>query len=123
MSTPKKTRKKRPTSKKKTEDTTTSPLTSSEPEITKFEKANIDHLISQALNRYKDEYLLDKKHKTQEINHLALMCEEYLSTFMLLGYSLEGEKILAFNMPTAKDEAALVDLMRATFIDIINNRP
>ena len=122
MSVPKKTRKKRNSSSKKTDESLSDSL-SSEPILTKFEKANIEHLISHALNRYKDDQILDKKHKTQELSHLALMCEEYLSTFALLGYSLEGEKIIVFNMPTAKDEAALVDLLRSTFIDIASNRP
>jgi hypothetical protein len=86
------------------------------------EKNNIDQLIAQTLLRYKKEQQIDAGIKHKEIRHLALMCEEYLSTFTLIGYSLENEKIVIFSTPTAKDEAALVDLLRATFIDIANNR-
>jgi hypothetical protein len=91
--------------------------------LSKPEQINVDQLIAHALLRYKTQQPLDKKHKMQELSHLALICEEYLSSFALIGYSLEDEKVVMFNMPTPKDEAALVDLLRATFLDIANNRP
>jgi hypothetical protein len=90
--------------------------------ISKAEKINIDRLFEQALVRHKKEEA-DKKTKLKEISHLALMAEEYLSCFALIGYSLQNEEVVVFNMSTAKDEAALVDLLRATFIDIASNRP
>jgi len=90
--------------------------------MSKPEQFNIEQLISQTFLRYKAEQQLDAGIKHKEIRHLALMCEEYLSTFTLIGYSLDNEKIVVFSTPTAKDEAALVDLLRATFIDIANNR-
>jgi hypothetical protein len=91
--------------------------------ITKAEQIDIDHLFAQALSRYKKEEILLKKEKVKEMSHLALIAEEYLSTFALIGYSLQNEKVVIFNMPSPKDEAALVDLLRSTFIDIANNRP
>ena len=90
--------------------------------ISKAEKINIERLFEQALVRHKKEEA-DKKSKLKEISHLALMAEEYLSCFALIGYSLQNEEVVVFNMSTAKDEAALVDLLRSTFIDIANNRP
>ena len=92
-------------------------------EIPKAEKINIEHLFAQALSRYNKELVADKKNKIKELNHLALIAEEYLSCFALIGYSLQDEKVVIFNTPNSKDEAALVDLLRATFIDIANNRP
>jgi hypothetical protein len=68
--------------------------------ISKAEKINIDQLFAQALSRYKNEEIADKKSKLKEISHLALICEEYLSTFALIGYSLQDEKIVVFNTPT-----------------------
>ena len=91
--------------------------------IPKAEKINIDHLFAQALARHQKEIIADKKSKIKELNHLALIAEEYLSCFALIGYSLQDEKVVVFNTPTSKDEAALVDLLRSTFIDIANNRP
>ena len=91
--------------------------------VSKLEKAQADQLLAQALLRYKNADFADKKTKIKEISHLSLMAEEYLSSFALIGYSLQDEKVVVFNMPTAKDEAALVDLLRSTFLDIANNRP
>ena len=92
-------------------------------QIPRAEKINIEQLFAQALARHNKELIADKKSKLKELNHLALIAEEYLSCFALIGYSLQDEKVVIFNTPTSKDEAALVDLLRATFIDIANNRP
>ncbi len=89
----------------------------------KTEKIEINQLFAQALARHKNEVLQDKKQKHKEIDHLTLMTEEYLSCFSIVGYTLQGEQVCVFNANTPKDEAALVDLMRATFLEIANNRP
>ena len=91
--------------------------------ISKSEKANINQLLAQAFYRYKQEEQKDLHVKHKELGHLAGIAEEYLSTFALIGYSLQGEEVVMFNMPTSKDEAALVDLLRSTFFDIISKRP
>jgi hypothetical protein len=92
--------------------------------IPKAEKINIDNLISQAFTRHKLEKLVnEKKEKFKEITHLASIVEEYLSCFSLIGYTLQGEKVCIFNAVNSKDEAALVDLLRSTFLEIANNRP
>lgn len=91
--------------------------------ISKAEKINIDQLFAQALLRYKKEQIQDKQSKLKEVSHLAVIAEEYLSSFALIGYSLQDEKVVIFNMPSPKDEAALVDLLRSTFIEIAQNRP
>ena len=111
MSAPKKTK------------TTKASLSGANDNIPKAEKANIESLFSKALARYKNEILADQKDKYKELNHLALIAEEYLSCFALIGYSLQDEEVVIFNTPTSKDEAALIDLLRSTFIDIANNRP
>jgi hypothetical protein len=91
--------------------------------LPKAQQIDINQLFAQAMNRYKNEQVQDNKIKLKELSHLALIAEEYLSCFALIGYSLQDEKVTIFNMPTPKDEAALIDLLRATFIDIANNRP
>lgn len=80
-------------------------------------------LIEQSLSRHKRDDLIDRKRNFKEVGHLALIAEEYLSSFALIGYSLQNEKVVVINMPTPKDEAALVDLLRATFVDLASNRP
>lgn len=87
------------------------------------EKVEINELFMQALARHKNEVLQDKKQKHKEIDHLTLMTEEYLSCFSIIGYTLQGEQVCVFNANNPRDEAALVDLLRATFVEIVSNRP
>jgi hypothetical protein len=110
--------KKKPTKKQSVQS-----LDAAEDPLSKAEKVNIDQLFAQALLRYKHDVTADKKLKVKEMSHLSLIAEEYLSCFALIGYSLQDEQVVVFNMPTAKDEAALVDLLRSTFMDIAGNRP
>ena len=99
------------------------PLDKEEIVMPKAEQINIENLFTQALMRFKDDELADKKQKHKEINHLANIVEEYLSCFMLIGFSMQGEKVCVFTAPTSKDEGAIMDLLRSTFFDISNNRP
>ena len=89
----------------------------------KAEQIKTEQFIAQAMLRYKNDVIAEKKIKLKEISHLSSIAEEYLSCFALIGYSLIDEKVIIFNMPTAKDEAALIDLLRSTFLDIAGNRP
>lgn len=91
--------------------------------LPKAEKINIERLFANALKRYYAEDLADKKDKQKELMHLASIVEEYLSCYMLIGYTLQDEQTVIFNANTSKDEAALIDLLRATFVDIANKRP
>lgn len=91
--------------------------------LSKAERINIEQVFAQALSKYKDELLNKTKQHNKDLSHLSNMVEEYLSCFALIGYSIEGDKVCVFNAHNAKDEAALVDHLRSTFIDIANNRP
>ena len=117
---------KKPIKRTKATESTKAPSLSSTDnvlETPKAEQINIERLFAQALTRHKTDIFLDKKTKIKEVSHLASIAEEYLSCFALIGYSLQDEQVVIFNMPSPKDEAALVDLLRATFIDIVSNRP
>lgn len=109
--------------KPKKKSTNNESLSAEEFLLPKAEKINVDHLIAQSLLRHKNDIIADKKIKHKEIRHLSTMAEEYLSCFMLVGYSIQGEQVVVMSMPTPKDEAALVDLLRSTLFDILNNRP
>jgi len=91
--------------------------------LSKLEQINIDQLLVQAMLRHKTEDLEDKKHKFKDVDYLNTIIEEYLSCFVLVGFSLQNEKVCIFNAHSSKDEGALVDYLRATFIEIVNNRP
>ncbi len=91
--------------------------------LSKIEKINIEQVFAQALDRYKNELIDRKKDSCKELNHLSSIVEEYLSCFALIGFSLEGDKVCIFNANNARDEGALVDHLRSTFIEIASNRP
>lgn len=105
--------------------TTKSKTLSADPDagITKLEKVNVDQLIAQAFLRYKDDVVLEKKIKVKEMQHLSSIIAEFLNCFVLIGYSLQDEKVIMLNMPSPKDEAALIDLLRSTFLDLASDRP
>jgi hypothetical protein len=86
------------------------------------EQINIEHLLAKAIQRHSNEPLPDWKDKQKELGHLASIIEEYLSSYILIGYTLQDEQVVFFDAPTPKDEAALVDLLRSTFFDIVNGR-
>lgn len=92
-------------------------------DIPKVEKINIEQLLAKALYRYSQEKKIDQKDKHLELTHLCSIIEEYLSCYLLIGFTLQDEQAVIFNASTSKDEGALVDLLRATFVDIINKRP
>jgi tRNA isopentenyl-2-thiomethyl-A-37 hydroxylase MiaE len=110
-------------SKSKKRSTDTENLSGDDLILPRAEKINVDHLIAQSLLRYKNETEHDKRAKHQEVRHLSSMAEEYLSCFALVGYSLQNEEVVIMSIPTPKDEAALADLLRSTFIDFMNSRP
>lgn len=98
-------------------------LSAEEVVIPKAEQINIDQLFAQALLRHKSEMLADKKLKVKELRHFSSIANEYLNSFILIGYSLQDEKVVLLNMPTPKDEAALIDLLRSTFLELASDRP
>ena len=107
----------------KNTDTSTPSLSQNAKPVSLIDKKNVEELLSRAISRFKLDYLNDKKIKFKEISNLASIAEEYMSCFALIGYSIQNEKVVVFSIPTAKDEAALVDLLRSTFIEIVSNRP
>jgi len=90
--------------------------------FSKMEKINIEQIFAQALAEYREELPSRKKHSNKEFAYLSSMIEEYLSCFVLVGFSLEGNRVCIFNASNAKDEGALVDHLRSTFTDIVENR-
>lgn len=92
-------------------------------DVSKVEKLNIDQLITQALARHKEEMATDKKHKIKELSHLASLAEEYMNCFLMIGFSIQNEKVILQSISNSKDEAALMDLLRSTFIELASNRP
>jgi hypothetical protein len=114
---------KKTTSKKKHELPLDNQTSTEKLSTSKIDQALVDQLLTQVASRYRNELLADKKLKLKEISHISSMAEEYFTCYALIGYSIQNEQVVVLNMPTPKDEAALVDLLRSTFIDIASNRP
>ena len=86
------------------------------------EQINIEQLFAQAFSQFQKEEI-SKKHTHNDIKHLSSIIEEYMSGYMLMGYTLTGEQVVIFDASTPKDESAVIDLLRSTFFDIASKRP
>ena len=90
------------------------------PVLSKSEQARIDDVVKQAFLMYYAEE--SKKASTHaDVQHLSIIAEEYLKTFMILGYDLNGEKVIIMNAKTLHDHDALVEHLRSTFISVVNS--
>lgn len=64
----------------------------------------------------------DKDEKMQEIIHLESVMSEFLSSFIVIGYNLEGEKVFIGHAKSQQQHDALVEHLRVTFFNIINGQ-
>lgn len=67
--------------------------------------------------------LLKKKNEksSEEFKILEGIASEYLKSFLILGYTLNDNKILIGHAPTPKDHDALVEHLRQTFMRTVND--
>ena len=79
-------------------------------EITKEVNSKIDEVIRKEIE--------DKAKKGVDILQLKKIATEYCNTFMIIGYTLEGEPFVIYNAKTAQDNNALAEHLRLTFINI-----
>ena len=56
----------------------------------------------------------------KDLEQLDTVITEYLDTFMLLGYDINGEKVLIMHATNPHDRDALVEHLRTTLLGIIN---
>jgi hypothetical protein len=82
--------------------------------------ACVEDVIKQAFLRFYDNISV-KKHRVNELEHLDALVSEFLGTFMILGYDINGEKMLIMHATNPHDRDALVEHLRTTFIGIINS--
>ena len=99
------------------------PALSAEPEsdceaLDAMSQTKIDNLIKQAVALYYTEETITAQ-KNKDIQHLSLITEEYLKTFMILGYDITGNKVVIMNAKTSHDRDALVEHLRSTFITTV----
>jgi hypothetical protein len=80
----------------------------------------ISDIISQAFKRF---YAVSvkKQNKVRDLQHLDVIVAEYLQSFMILGYDINGEKICITHASTPAARDALIEHLRSTFLGIMNN--
>jgi len=116
--------KKKPTKrlyrKKKTESFGLSALENVEDNILPEKQlAQVEEVIKNAFLRFADAAQL-KQYKVKDLEHLDTMVSEFLKTFMVLGYDLNGEKVFIMHATNPHDRDALVEHLRTTLLGIIN---
>jgi hypothetical protein len=119
-------KKKKATSKKTNEvDNTCHNSTLSSDDSMSSERAlnfDVESLLKNASLAYHENVRKAFSESKQDMTQLASIVEEYMSSFALIGFSMTDEKVVMLNMPTPKDESALVELLRLTMVDLFNNR-
>jgi hypothetical protein len=106
--------------KKKTESLGLSALEAAEESILPEKQlAQVEEVIKSAFLRFYDNAQL-KHYKVKDLEHLDGLASEYLKTFMILGYDLNGEKAFIMHATNPHDRDALVEHLRTTLLGIIN---
>lgn len=106
--------------KKKTESFGLSALDNEKQEKILPEKqlAQVEEVIKNAFLRFYDNAQL-KQYKVKDLEHLDSVVSEFLKTFMILGYDLNGEKAFIMHATNPHDKDALVEHLRTTLLGII----
>ena len=105
--------------KKKTDVMGLSALDSEQSILPEKTKLQVEEVIKQAFLRFYDGATL-KQYKVKDLEQLDTVITEYLDTFMLLGYDINGEKVIIMHATNPHDRDALVEHLRTTLLGIIN---
>jgi hypothetical protein len=105
--------------KKKTDSLGLSALTPEKEILPEKQLAQVEEVIRNAILRFYDTATL-KQYKVKDLEHLDAMVSEFLKTFMVLGYDLNGEKVFIMHATNPHDRDALVEHLRTTLLGIIN---
>jgi hypothetical protein len=115
--------KKKPVKRKSLKKSESSKLSATDinQELIPLEKnLHVEDVIKQAFLRFYDNASV-KSSKVKDLEHLDLITEEYLKSYMILGYDLNGEKVSIMHAETPHDRDALVEHLRTTLLNIIGN--
>lgn len=91
---------------------------------------DIEKKLYDALNSVELKKSMDRWLKTNEGKHSVVLrdlsilrgiIEEYLSSFLLLGYTMDGERVILQGYETPKDKDAVMEFLKNVFIQ--NHHP
>jgi hypothetical protein len=110
--------KKRNTAKK----TTTENLSSVNDEVVMKEVAEkiFGQINNKELEKSLDRWLKENSNRTaialRDLDLLKSIITEYLDTFIVFGYNVEGERIILQHYTTARDRDAIMEFLKTIFI-------
>jgi hypothetical protein len=79
----------------------------------------IENVIKEAFLRFYDTASV-KHSKVKDLEQLDHIAEEYLNSFMILGYDINGEKVSIMHAETPHDRDALIEHLRTTLLNFLN---
>ena len=113
--------KKKPVRKKSSKKSTSTKLsaTNIDPDTLPIEKnLHVEDVIKQAFLRFYDNASV-KSSKLKDLEHLDHIAEEYLATYMILGYDINGEKVSIMHAENPHDRDALIEHLRTTLLNFL----
>lgn len=75
-----------------------------------------DTELQKALDKWLKQNIQDNKIMSRDLTLLKSIISEYLDSYLLLGYSMEGQRIIIQSFNTAKDKDALMEFLKNLFI-------
>lgn len=84
------------------------------PEFLKEFDQRLNEIIKDEIKRKEKTYITDYK-------PLELMVSEYLKSFIIIGYTLTGEKVVIGHAMTQQEHDSIIEHLRHTFMNIIGN--
>jgi hypothetical protein len=95
-------------------------LSSSSQKIDDIENKLYDALNSVELKRSMDKWLKSNEGRNsvviRDLTILKGIIEEYLSSFLLLGYTMDGERVILQGYESPKDKDAVMEFLKNVFI-------
>ena len=80
---------------------------------------HVEDVIKQAFLRFYDNASV-RSSKVKDLEHLDLITQEYLNSFMILGYDINGEKVSIMHAENPHDRDALIEHLRTTLLNFLN---
>jgi len=72
--------------------------------------------LQKALDKWLKQNIQENKIMARDLSLLKSIISEYLDSFLLLGYSMDGQRIVMQSFATAKDKDALMEFLKNLFI-------
>jgi hypothetical protein len=80
---------------------------------------HVEDVIKQAFLRFYDNASI-RSSKVKDLEHLDIITQEYLNSFMILGYDINGEKVSIMHAENPHDKDALIEHLRTTLLNFLN---